>query len=290
MHDQDETQSTAEAEAEVRAGTKEKRIAVVEIFGPTIQGEGPLAGTKTMFIRFGGCDYRCSKCDSLHAVIPQAVKKHARYLTAEEIADEIVPVAKQTGTIWVTLSGGNPCMWDLSKLIALLQGSGLGIALETQGTLAPDWIARCQMVVVSPKSPGMGEKFEEGKFRAFLCVLDHWHQKWKKKGVAVNMAVKVVIFSAQDLEFAKYVDSVWKNSAPELWSPQLFLSLGNPYPPRLNDQNELEDLVHSRDTHIAVLLRDYRVLVEEVVADPSLTHVKVLPQLHVLTYGNEAGR
>jgi hypothetical protein len=74
-------------EAPVRSeeDVKEKRIAVVEIFGPTIQGEGPLAGSKTMFIRFGGCDYRCQKCDSLHAVIPGAVKAGARYLTAEEL-------------------------------------------------------------------------------------------------------------------------------------------------------------------------------------------------------------
>src|SRR3954464_7540281 len=71
------------------ADKKAKKIAVVEIFGPTIQGEGPLAGSKTMFIRFGGCDYRCKMCDSLHAVIPSAVKKNARYMTAEEIADEV---------------------------------------------------------------------------------------------------------------------------------------------------------------------------------------------------------
>src|SRR3954464_167518 len=84
---------------------KAKRIGVVEIFGPTIQGEGPLAGSKTMFVRLGGCDYRCTSCDSLHAVIPSAVKKHARYLTAEEITDELVRLRGISGTEWVTLSG-----------------------------------------------------------------------------------------------------------------------------------------------------------------------------------------
>src|SRR6201989_902656 len=99
---------------------EEKTIAVIEVFGPTIQGEGPLAGSKTMFIRFGGCDYRCAKCDSLHAVDPRAVKANAEYLTAEEIHDHLVSKAKETGTTWVTLSGGNPCMWDLSRLVGLL--------------------------------------------------------------------------------------------------------------------------------------------------------------------------
>jgi 7-carboxy-7-deazaguanine synthase len=123
---------------------KAKKIAVVEIFGPTIQGEGPLAGSKTMFIRFGGCDYRCKMCDSLHAVIPSAVKKNARYMTAEEIADEVARLRGISGTNWVTLSGGNPCMWDLTRLVQLLRGAKFAIAVETQGTLSPEWLSKVQ--------------------------------------------------------------------------------------------------------------------------------------------------
>ena len=36
------------------------KIPVLEIFGPTIQGEGRVIGRKTMFVRTAGCDYRCS--------------------------------------------------------------------------------------------------------------------------------------------------------------------------------------------------------------------------------------
>ena len=43
-------------------------IRISEIFGPTIQGEGALIGQPTVFVRTGGCDYRCAWCDSLHAV------------------------------------------------------------------------------------------------------------------------------------------------------------------------------------------------------------------------------
>jgi 7-carboxy-7-deazaguanine synthase len=46
----------------------ETPIRISEIFGPTIQGEGVLIGLPTVFVRTGGCDYRCSWCDSLHAV------------------------------------------------------------------------------------------------------------------------------------------------------------------------------------------------------------------------------
>ncbi|MDF0142324.1 7-carboxy-7-deazaguanine synthase QueE, partial [Staphylococcus pseudintermedius] len=40
------------------------KIPVLEIFGPTIQGEGRVIGRKTMFVRTAGCDFRCSWCDS----------------------------------------------------------------------------------------------------------------------------------------------------------------------------------------------------------------------------------
>ena len=52
-------------------------LPVVEVFGPTIQGEGELAGVPTAFVRFGGCDYRCSWCDSLFAVLPEDVRDGA---------------------------------------------------------------------------------------------------------------------------------------------------------------------------------------------------------------------
>ncbi|CUH42006.1 7-carboxy-7-deazaguanine synthase [Ruegeria atlantica] len=43
-------------------------LRISEIFGPTVQGEGALIGQPTVLVRSGGCDFRCSWCDSLHAV------------------------------------------------------------------------------------------------------------------------------------------------------------------------------------------------------------------------------
>ena len=39
------------------SGWKLSKIPVIEIFGPTIQGEGMVVGQKTMFVRTAGCDY-----------------------------------------------------------------------------------------------------------------------------------------------------------------------------------------------------------------------------------------
>ena len=276
---------------------KAKKVAVVEIFGPTIQGEGPLAGSKTMFVRFGGCDYRCKNCDSLHAVIPAAVQKNATYMTAEEIVSKLLELRGASGTPWVTLSGGNPCMWDLTRLLQLMKGSNLAAAVETQGTLAPEWLTKCGMVVISPKSPGMGEKFEPDKFTNLLQLC------WANN---VPAAVKVVIFSAQDLEFAFEIQElIQKVNAPYWMQQMLFLSLGNPYPPVLDEEFNAQEhpfLAANTDEeplpedpfagvpHRDRLLDDYKLLIEEFCQDGRLITWKFLPQLHVLAYSNEAGR
>lgn len=48
--------------------TDDRDIRVSEIFGPTIQGEGALIGEPTVFVRTGGCDYRCVWYNTMHTV------------------------------------------------------------------------------------------------------------------------------------------------------------------------------------------------------------------------------
>jgi 7-carboxy-7-deazaguanine synthase len=268
---------------------KDKKIAVVEIFGPTFQGEGPLAGSKTMFLRLGGCDYRCTKCDSLHAVLPEAVKANSRYLTADEIADEIIALAKPSATPYLTISGGNPCMWDLSRLCSLLNGAGINIAVETQGTIWQPWLNQCQMVVISPKGRGMGEKFEREKF---LNVV-----RRVRDGKKAAVAIKIVVFAQQDIEFALEIQDLVIEEAPGAVHPGLmFISLGNPWPPVLGEDLKLHDNFPTDEEygmpfdHRRELLREYRILMEDIVADPRILFWKFLPQLHVLTYSNESER
>lgn len=275
------------------AKSKERKFPVIEMFGPTIQGEGPLTGTKTMFVRFGGCDYRCVKCDSMHAVLPAAVKRNAERLTAEQIADWILAVAKDTGTPWVTLSGGNPAMWDLTRLVSLLQGGGLGVAVETQGSLWQNWLTRCQMVVISPKGPGMGESFDAESFVAMISQLTEAHKQQQKQfGIAWgSFAVKVVVFDQRDLEFAVDVQRLVRDVSEEVADQMFFLSLGNPMPPVVRADGTTDDDANPlKEEHILELLRAYNRLIDDVVSDPRLVHIKFTPQLHVLAYGNEPGR
>src|SRR3954454_1831515 len=88
---------------------------VIEIFGPTIQGEGAEAGLPTHFVRLGGCDYRCSWCDTMYAVDPRTVRETAEQLSGEGIIERVRGLAGHPE--WVTISGGNPALHRIDALI-----------------------------------------------------------------------------------------------------------------------------------------------------------------------------
>jgi len=134
-----------------------KKIPVIEIFGPTIQGEGALCGFVSHFVRLGGCPYRCKWCDSLHAVLPEEIKKNATYMTQRELAAKVSALPESR---WCTLTGGDPVMWDLTEFMHFL-GEGNhsltrpAINVETEGYLKQDWLLRCDLITVSPKVPAL---------------------------------------------------------------------------------------------------------------------------------------
>jgi 7-carboxy-7-deazaguanine synthase len=251
---------------------KVKRIPVVEMFGPTVQGEGELCGMRTHFVRFGLCDYKCVKCDSLHAVDPHSVKAIATWMTEAEICNRLIADMRASNTKWVTLSGGNPCIHDLSMLATHLHAADIKISVETQGTFAPAWLDLADQITVSPKSEGMGEKLE-------LDKLDKFMRRVYKK---CNPSLKVVVFSAQDLETACMLKARYPGH-------EFFMSLGNPYPPHLGE-GEVVDFAPSKEELLRILTENYGQLIEEIKDYPTLADVKFLPQMHVLLWGNERAR
>ena len=278
---------------------QEKTIPVVEVFGPTIQGEGAMIGVKTMFVRFGGCDFRCGRCDSMHAVDPAAVKQNASWLTQEQIFEVLQAAKDTTGVEWVTLSGGNPTMWDLELLVDLCSKAGISVAVETQGSIWRDWLRNVQQLTLSPKGPGMQEKFDPVKFKSFL----------DKIGPETKTCVKIVCFGMADMEFALSVDAIldntphWNSTARTFTTPLVidrgsrYLSLGNYMQPILGEDLQLHDQVVPEEVACAIdqlpipeeLLASYKNILEmDFLPDPRLSHWKFLPQLHVLVWSNKA--
>ena len=141
-------------------------IRISEIFGPTIQGEGVLSGEPTVFVRTGGCDYRCAWCDSLHAV-ESRFRHDWKPMSVEAIWHEVTTLSGKK-PITVSLSGGNPAIQPLGPLIDHGHAQGYRFALETQGSVAKDWFAKLDTLVLSPKPPSSGMETDWGALAASI--------------------------------------------------------------------------------------------------------------------------
>ena len=108
---------------------------VVEKF-TSINGEGTRAGELAVFVRFKGCNLRCSYCDTMWANEPDCPYE-------EETPEEILNYVLGTGIRNVTLTGGEPLLQkDIRELIHLLLQAGLQVEIETNG--AVDLSAFCE--------------------------------------------------------------------------------------------------------------------------------------------------
>lgn len=263
----------------------EKTIPLMEMFGPTIQGEGNVIGQQTYFLRFGLCDYRCRMCDSLHAVIPGLVKALGRRLTQTQIFEEFWTFRNPDSTNWVTFSGGNPAIHDLRVLTNLLQGNGMRINIETQGTKFNEYLWAVDNVTISPKGPGMGETHKQEDFIKFLDQLDSEPGGSRE---LQSRCYKVVLFDQRDIEFAAAIFRflIERYGYDDL-DGIFYLSLGNPNPP--NPDPTIEDN-SGPQFDMEEQLKNYRQLHEDIKFNPLLSKVRFLPQWHAFVWGNEKGK
>ncbi|MBP1860503.1 7-carboxy-7-deazaguanine synthase QueE [Rhizobium herbae] len=241
--------------------TRETPIRVSEIFGPTIQGEGILIGLPTVFVRTGGCDYRCSWCDTLHAV-DSAYREQWHPMSADEIWLEVVRLSGNR-PLTVSLSGGNPAIQPLGPLIERGHREGYRFALETQGSVAKDWFADLDVLVLSPKPPSSGMATDWGAFDTCLEMAADRPQ----------IALKVVVFDDLDYAYARAAAARY----PDL---PVYLQPGNHTPPPPDDDDARVDIDGILDRMLW--------LVDKVTEDRWF-EARVLPQLHVLLWGNKRG-
>ena len=234
------------------------KIPVLEVFGPTIQGEGRVIGRKTMFVRTAGCDYRCSWCDSAFTWDGSA-KEDIQLMTAEEIYAKLREVGGDNFN-HVTISGGNPALIKgIQELVDLFETHHIQTALETQGSKFQPWMTQINDLTISPKPPS-------SKMKPNLDILDSVIEQC----VPESLNLKVVIFEEDDFDFAKMIHHRY-HTIP------FYLQVGNPY---------LDDNV---DNHTAKLLQRYESLVDRVMTSSDMNNVYVLPQLHTLLWSNMKG-
>ncbi len=121
---------------------------VSEIFY-SLQGEGMLVGTPSVFVRLAGCPFRCRWCDTAYAWDYAAGQE----LDEGQIAEQV--------NLWpcrfIVLTGGEPMTGPdlavrpgLVDLSHRLHAAGKHITVETSGVLfVPD--LACDLISISPK-------------------------------------------------------------------------------------------------------------------------------------------
>jgi 7-carboxy-7-deazaguanine synthase len=248
---------------QVEQQTATRKIAISEIFGPTIQGEGALIGKPTVFVRTGGCDYRCSWCDSLYAVLPE-YKAEWQAMTTQEVFAEVQRLSRNAPVL-VTLSGGNPAIQPLEELIDLGHEHGYTFAIETQGSAAMPWFAKLDYLTLSPKPPSSKQVTRwERLDRSIVYATD------KQENHTVQICLKVVVFDEEDYAYARYVSERY----PDI---PMYLQAGNHTPPQTSEEIDVAGILTRMDW-----------LIQRVIED-RWYEVTVLPQLHTLLWGNKRG-
>lgn len=121
---------------------------VAELFY-SLQGEGLLVGTPSVFIRLAGCPLRCRWCDTKYA---WAFSGGTDYKTAD-----LVEQIQRWSCRFVVITGGEPLVGpDLSARVGLadltdqLRALGKHITIETSGVAFVPNLA-CDLMSISPK-------------------------------------------------------------------------------------------------------------------------------------------
>lgn len=108
----------------------------------SVQGEGFLTGTPSIFVRTSGCNLRCGFCDTPYT----SWSPEGEDLELDEILERVAPLDARHAV----LTGGEPMLYaELVPLAAELRRRGMHVTIETAGTL--DLPIECDLMSISPK-------------------------------------------------------------------------------------------------------------------------------------------
>ena len=162
-------------------------LEINEIFGPTIQGEGKLVGTPSVFIRFGKCNFNCvgfeveyetpsgvkkCGCDSFYAVDKEFKDSWTNYKSYEEIVKEVDTLTKQSSSLYkmdIVITGGEPLLYwnkeEFQKLLKHYIEEGHQVTIETNASLNLNFDYEYQEKIIFSMSVKLSNSLESLKKR-----------------------------------------------------------------------------------------------------------------------------
>ena len=155
------------------------KLKINEIFA-SLQGESTYSGLPFVFIRFSGCDLRCSYCDTKYAYLA------GKYFTVPEILLRV----KKFGLKNVLITGGEPLLQEgVAELTRALLDLGFTTLIETNGAHSLGGLPREARYIVDMKTPSSGMSH-----RMHPAVPDE---------IGMKDELKFVLGNRKDYDFAK---------------------------------------------------------------------------------------
>ena len=130
-------------------------VAVSEVFGPTIQGEGPSAGRRATFLRTAGCNLTCTWCDTKYTWdwTQFDKSKEVEKVSLEALGNRLMATrGRMLSPPMLVITGGEP-MLQIEECYMAAIGAAIWprIEIETNGTIRPGIIDYDVYFNVSPK-------------------------------------------------------------------------------------------------------------------------------------------
>ncbi len=235
-------------------------LAVSEMFGPTVQGEGPSLGKRCIFLRLSGCNLMCVWCDTPYTwdwegrngrVYSPAVESHK--MTVAQIIGGMGRL--DNNAMWV-ISGGEP-MLQYKGIREVLRNYGGEVEIETNGTIDP----RLLVEGVNDDRPGSVDIIFNVSPKLLHSGNGPTDERWLRVYSAYDSRFKFVCQNVSDLE--EVASIVERNRIPK--SQVWIMPEGREAGPINRTAHELADEVLKREWNLTT-------------------------RLHVLLWGDKRGR
>lgn len=158
----------------------------------SVQGEGMLAGTPSVFIRTTGCNLRCTWCDTPYA----SWKPEGQDLYLGAILAQV----RNYWADYAVVTGGEPMIVDEIELFTQrLREHGMHVTIETAGTVFKE--VTCDLMSISPKlSNSTPLKEEGGRYAAQHDRLRYQPEVLKKLINTYPYQLKFVLKKPEDID------------------------------------------------------------------------------------------
>ena len=173
----------------------------------SFQGEGPWAGTDSLFIRTSGCNLRCWFCDTPYTSWDPEGEQRS--------LEELQTTLDASTTEHVVITGGEPMLAaQLTELTEICRAANKTITIETAGTV--DRSVECDLMAISPKRQNSAP--QDPKWRPRHEQTRHQPAVVQSLLQRYNSILKFVIDSEDDLaDVRQYLHEFPNASAEQVW-------------------------------------------------------------------------